>query len=75
MKLTTTLTNPSDTPCLMLRLKVTGNKSGERILPFFTATLHFADARRIKTITMSLKRQDTRGERPVVELTGFNYEP
>jgi hypothetical protein len=75
-KLTTTLTNPSDTPCLMLRLKVTGNKSGERILPVFYSDNYISlMPGESKTITMSLKRQDTRGERPVVELTGFNYEP
>jgi len=74
-KLTTTLVNESEVPCLMVRLKVIGNKSGERILPvFFSDNYVSLMPGEAKTITMTLKNQDTRGERPCVVLSGFNYE-
>jgi len=74
-KLTTTLVNSSETPCLMVRLKVTGKKSGERILPvFFSDNYVSLMPGETRTITMSLKQQDTRGEKPCVVISGFNYE-
>ncbi|HOT54112.1 MAG TPA: discoidin domain-containing protein [Bacteroidales bacterium] len=74
-KLTTTLVNTSETPCLMVRLKVTGNKNGERILPvFFSDNYVSLMPGESRTITMTLKNQDTRGEKPIVALSGFNYE-
>lgn len=74
-KLTTTLVNESETPCLMVRLKVTGNKSGERILPvFFSDNYISLMPGQTRTITMTLKNQDTRGEKPCVALSGFNYD-
>jgi beta-mannosidase len=59
----------------MVRLKVTGNKNGERILPvFFSDNYVSLMPGESRTITMTLKNQDTRGEKPIVALSGFNYE-
>jgi hypothetical protein len=71
--LTTTLHNTSPTPVLMVRLKVKGEKSGERILPvLYSDNYIFLMPGEQKVITMKLKDADTRGERPVVEISGFN---
>ena len=71
--LTTTLKNNTPTPALMVRLKVTGEKSAERILPvFFSDNYIFLMPGEEKTITMRLHNRDTRGEKPSVEISGFN---
>jgi len=71
--LKTTLTNTSEAPALMLRLKVTGETTGERILPvFFSDNYLFLMPGEEKVITVRLKNRDTRGEKPVIELSGFN---
>jgi Exo-beta-D-glucosaminidase Ig-fold domain/F5/8 type C domain/Glycosyl hydrolases family 2/Glycosyl hydrolases family 2, sugar binding domain len=71
--LTTTLTNTSKTPALMVRMKVIGKNTGERILPVFYSDNYMSlmPAEK-KVITMKLKDEDTRGEKPVVEISGFN---
>jgi len=75
-KLTTFLENESDTPCLMVRLEVVGNKTKERILPvFYSDNYVFLMPGETKEIVMKLKEQDTRGEKPIVNISGFNYEP
>jgi hypothetical protein len=57
----------------MVRLKVAGSKSGERILPvFFSDNFVSLLPGEEKVITMNLKNEDTRGEKPVVEISGFN---
>jgi hypothetical protein len=57
----------------MVRLKVVGETSGERMLPVFFSdnyvSLMPVDE---KVITMKLKNSDTRGEKPKVEISGFN---
>jgi hypothetical protein len=71
--LTTTLKNATSTPALMVRLKVTGAKSAERILPvFFSDNYVFLMPNEEKTITMRLYSNDTRSEKPVVVVSGFN---
>jgi hypothetical protein len=71
--LITRLENKSKTPALMIRLKVTGKESGERILPVFYSdnyvSLMPGD---VKVITMRLKDEDTRGEKPGVVISGYN---
>jgi hypothetical protein len=72
-RLTTTLKNNTQTPALMVRLKVEGAKSAERILPvFFSDNYVFLMPGEEKTITMKLYDNDTRGEKPVVVVSGFN---
>ena len=71
--LKTKLQNNSKTPALMIRLKVVGKKSGERMLPVFFSDNFFAlmpgDS---KVVTIKLKDEDTRGEKPIVDISGFN---
>lgn len=71
--LTTSLKNTSDQPALMIRLKVTGSKSGGRILPVFFSDNYFSlMPGEEKDITMRLNDVDTRGEKPQVVISGFN---
>ena len=57
----------------MVRLKVEGAKSAGRILPvFFSDNYVFLMPGEEKTITMKLYDNDTRGEKPVVVVSGFN---
>jgi hypothetical protein len=69
----TTLKNKTSYPALMVRLKVVGNRSGERILPVFYSDNYISlmpDEE--KLITIRLKDEDTRGEKPSVKISGFN---
>jgi beta-galactosidase/beta-glucuronidase len=71
--LTTTLNNTTMTPVLMIRLKVVGTNSGERILPVFYSDNYISlMPGETKVITMKLKEEDTRGEKPVVDVSGYN---
>jgi hypothetical protein len=72
-QLTTTLKNDTPTPALMVRLKVVGDKTFDRILPvFFSDNYVSLMPGEEKVITMTLQNRDTRGETPAVELSGFN---
>lgn len=58
----------------MVRLKVVGNSSGERILPvFFSDNYISLMPGEKKVVTMKLKDEDTGGEKPAVEISGFNW--
>jgi len=71
--LTTTLDNTSKTPALMVRLMVTGKNTNERILPVFYSDNYISlMPGEKKVITMKLKDEDTRGEKPAVVISGFN---
>jgi hypothetical protein len=71
--ITTRLKNTSNQPALMVRLKVIGIKSTERILPvFFSDNYISLMPGEEKVISMKLKDADTRGEKPAVEISGFN---
>jgi hypothetical protein len=71
--LQTRLENTSKTPALMVHLKVVRDKGGDRILPALYEdnyiTLLPGEARSIRT---EVDRRDTRGERPQMEIDGFN---
>jgi hypothetical protein len=71
----TELDNPSKTPALMVHLKAVRTKSGDRILPALYddnyITLMPGERRSIQT---ELAQADTRGERPRIEVDGFNVE-
>lgn len=73
--LTTTINNTSKLPVLMIRLKVVGKNSRERLLPVLFSDNYFSlmpgDK---KIIVMKLKDMDTRGEIPAVEISGFNVK-
>jgi Glycosyl hydrolase 2 galactose-binding domain-like/Exo-beta-D-glucosaminidase Ig-fold domain/Glycosyl hydrolases family 2/NedA-like, galactose-binding domain len=67
--------NQENTPALMIRLKITGASSGERILPaFFSDNFFSLLPGESKTIRTSVKVEDSRGEKPTVELSGFNLK-
>ncbi len=73
--LKTVLNNTSQVPMLMIRLKITGEKSGERILPAWYSDNYICLLPgESKTINMHVRNEDTRGEKPVVAVTGFNLE-
>jgi len=71
--LTTELTNASQAPALMVRVKAVREKSGDRILPVLHSDNYIAlmpgEKRVIRT---ELLDADTRGERPRIVVEGFN---
>lgn len=70
--LTTNIKNTSDTPLLMIRLKVTDDK-GERMLPVFYSDNYFSlMPGEEKQVRINLKNEDTRGNKPQVGVSGFN---
>ncbi len=73
--LTTTLANKTKTPAVMVKLKVVGNKSGERILPvIFSDNYVSLMPGEQRTIKIELQNADTRGEKPIVVAEGVNVE-
>lgn len=71
--LTTRLRNTTDTPALMVRLKVVRRNSGDRILPVLYDDNYISlMPGEERTIEMQLFNADTRGERPAVVVSGFN---
>ena len=69
----TELNNTSDHPVLMIRLKVSGEESGERILPALYSDNYISlMPGESKSVRMSVKTEDSRGEKPMVEISGFN---
>jgi hypothetical protein len=72
-RIKTTLKNNTNTPALMIRLKVVGQTSGDRILPvFFSDNFFSLLPGESKVINISVKEADTRGEKPDLEISGFN---
>lgn len=71
--LTTELHNISQSPALMVRLKVVREKTGDRILPALYGDNYVAlmpGERR--TIVTEVEHADTRGEKPRMAVEGFN---
>ena len=68
-----TLENRSKTPALMLRLNLVGARSGEQILLVFYEDnwISLLPGER-KELTIRCAAADTRGERPTLQLSGFN---
>ena len=67
--------NTSKTPALMIRINVVGNKDGDQFLPIFYSDNYFALLPgEKKEIKVTWKDVDTRGNAPVVNITGFNVE-
>lgn len=72
-KATVQLKNNADVPALMIRLKVYGRKTGESILPAYYSDNYMSLLPgEDKEVTITFKDEDTRGERPAVEVSGFN---
>ncbi len=73
--ITTLLKNTSATPVLMIRLKVTGSYSNDRLLPVFYSDNYVSlMPGEEKIITMTIKDEDTRGEKPGVNISGYNLD-
>ncbi|MBR1577405.1 MAG: beta-glycosidase [Bacteroidales bacterium] len=72
-KTVATLENRSKTPALMLRLNLVGARAGEQILPVFYEDnwISLLPGER-KEIAVRCAAADTHGERPVLQLSGFN---
>lgn len=70
-----TVKNNTKTPALMIRLKVTGSKDKEMILPVLYNDNYFSLLPgEQKEISISFKNEDTRGEIPVLNISGFNVK-
>jgi hypothetical protein len=71
--LTSELFNNSETPAVMVRMKVVGDKDKERILPvIYSENFISLMPGEKRTVTMELDNSDVRGNNPVVEVTGIN---
>ena len=70
---TITLENKSSVPAVMVRVNVVGKKDGQQILPMFYSDNYFSlMPGEKKTVTLKWYNADTRGNRPKVEVTGYN---
>jgi hypothetical protein len=70
-----TLTNPSQTPALMIRINLLGAEDGDQILPVFYSDNYFALLpNESKTVTFRFKDIDTRGTTPKIVVTGYNVK-
>ena len=65
--------NTSDTPALMIRINVVGEKDGDQILPMFYSDNYFSLLPgEERHIDIRWKDVDTRGNAPKVVVTGYN---
>ena len=72
---TLTLENTTQTPALMVRVNVVGDKDGDQFLPIFYTDNYFAlMPGEKKEVKIHWKDVDTRGNAPVVKVTGYNVE-
>ena len=72
---TVQLHNNSKTPALMVRAKIVGTKSNEPILPVFFDDNYVAlMPGESRTIRGEFENADTRGEQPLVVVSGFNAD-
>jgi hypothetical protein len=74
-QLTTELHNPSTLPALLVRLKVVRETTRDRILPAIYSDNYVSlmPGER-KTVRTEVADSDTRGEKPKMEIEGFNAE-
>jgi hypothetical protein len=72
-RLTLKLVNRSQTPALMIRLNAQGSRGGKRILPVFYSDNYFSLLPgEEKEVSVKLSDADTRDDKPVIAITGFN---
>ena len=71
--LTSDVHNPSDSPALMIRLKAVRETARDRILPVIYSDnyINLMPGER-RTITTEVQHVDTRGQKPAMEVGGFN---
>ncbi|MFA7200457.1 MAG: glycoside hydrolase family 2 protein, partial [Bacteroidales bacterium] len=71
--ITVRLHNTSSVPCLMLHVQVAGKKSKKQMLPALYSDNFFSlMPGEKKKITITVKNEDTRGEKPAILIDGFN---
>lgn len=70
-----TVENRSQTPALMVRLNIVGDKDGLQFLPIFYSDNYFAllPGER-KVVRVHWKDVDTRGNAPLLKVSGYNVE-
>lgn len=70
---TLTVKNTGDRPALMIRLNVVGEQTGEQVLPVLYEDNYFSlMPGEQKEVLVRVRNEDTRGEKPVIKLSGFN---
>lgn len=70
-----TVENRSDTPALMVRLNIVGDKDGKQFLPIFYSDNYFALLPgETKVVRVHWKDVDTRGNAPLLKVSGYNVE-
>ena len=70
-----TVENRSDTPALMVRLNIVGDKDGKQFLPIFYSENYFALLPgETKVVRVHWKDVDTRGNAPLLKVSGYNVE-
>jgi len=68
--------NGSTAPALMIRVKVLGDKSGKRMLPFFASNNYFSlMPGQSEDVSIVLANADLNGENPKIALEGWNITP
>ena len=69
------ITNSSSVPALLIRLNLKGDKDGGQILPAFYSDNYFAlMPGEQKEVRIHWQDVDTRGNKPQVEVSGYNVE-
>lgn len=70
-----TVENRSDAPALMIRLNIVGDKDGKQFLPIFYSDNYFALLPgETKVVRVHWKDVDTRGNAPLLKVSGYNVE-
>lgn len=68
-----TVENRSQTPALMVRLNIVGDKDGKQFLPIFYSDNYFALLPgETKVVRVHWKDVDTRGNAPLLKVSGYN---
>lgn len=70
-----TVENRSDAPALMVRLNIVGDKDSKQFLPIFYSDNYFALLPgETKVVRVHWKDVDTRGNAPLLKVSGYNVE-
>ena len=70
-----TVENRSQTPALMVRMNIVGDKDGKQFLPIFYSDNYFALLPgETKVVRVQWKDVDTRGNAPLLKVSGYNVE-
>ena len=69
------LKNTTNTPAFLIRINVVGDSDGDQILPMFYSDNFFSLLPgEEKRVQLHWKKEDTRGNRPEVRISGYNVE-